>query len=346
MSAPELTPNESNEAEAPSGGLPVDPRAIALGLWELRLWLLGSAVAAAILAAAVGKLFAERVYTAETVMLFQAPSEDSPEGQSIPSLLTLLNMVKLTSNLEVVRERLKLPVDLRGLGAVTSVAVQPNTTLVTITAKWDDPKEAAAIANTLREAFLENQTRLRREEAEARIQDVEKRMAPVTAELAAAEETLRAFTSENRIVDLSQEARATLDELAAVNLLLEQARIDKKSIDLQVENTARIVEELQEQAKREQADAAAMSDAMSETNIRSSGSANRSWTTRSSAPTRRSFVKRSWRSSGPGRTSKRAGFRKPSLMPPSPSLTSSRRGPSIRRKWRAGNKRSGISTRR
>ncbi|MBI1290654.1 hypothetical protein GC173_05360 [bacterium] len=262
------TANDSDAEPAASPGLPVDPRAILIGLWQLRLWLGGALIIALVLGGSLGKIFAQRIYTAETVLLYQAPPVDSPEAATIPSLLTLLNMVKLSANLETVRERLKLPVEIKALGAATNVAVQQKTTLVTITAKWEDPKEAAAIANTLREAFLENQTRLRREEAEARIADIAKLMEPVTAKLATAEEELRKFTSENRIVDLSQEARATLDELGAVNLLLEQARIDKKSIDLQVENTARIIADLQEQAEREQAAAAATSDAMSETNIR------------------------------------------------------------------------------
>lgn len=258
---------------APDGGgkgpgLPVDPRAIALALWRLKL-LLAAGVAVAVVAAyAAAKSMAERTYRAETVMLFQAPPDDSPEAQTIPSLMTLLNMVKLPANLQAVSDELGLGVDERVLGGATHAEVRHGTSLVVIRATWSDPHTAAAIANSLRETFLRTQTRLRREDAEARVRDVESRLAAVRSELAEADEALRLFSRENRVVHLSHEARALLDELASVNLLLEEARTRQRTVDLQAANADRIIAELEQKAAAEAEQQAALSDAMSETNIR------------------------------------------------------------------------------
>lgn len=262
------SPSGSLPDEEDAGGFALDPRAIAVSFWGFRYWLAGGIVLAVCVALAVAHFLAERTYTAETVMLYQPPPVETPEAATIPSLNTLLSMVKLSSNLEVVRERLELPVDLRHLGAATSVDLQQRTTLVNIKARWDNPRVAADIANTLRDAFLENQARLRREDAEGRIRDLENRLDPVNAVLRQAESALRVFTSENRVVNLSQEARATLDELASVNLLVEQARIEKASLTIQVESADRLIAELEGRLAAEQQAAAALSDAMSETNIR------------------------------------------------------------------------------
>lgn len=261
-------PIPTDDPDAEGGGLPVDLRAIGLGMWLWRWWIAAVAVVALVAAVGVALAFAERVYTAETVMLYNAPPADAPEAANTPSLMTLLSMVKLASNLEAVREKLALPVDLRTLGSAVSVELQQKTTLVLIRVKWDDPKRAADIANAVREAFLENQTALRRRDAESRVRDIEARIAPVARQLAEAEAALRAFTTENRVVHLSEEARAILVELSSVNLLYEQAVVDKKSIDLQAENAQRLISELETQMKAEQQAAAALSDAMSETNIR------------------------------------------------------------------------------
>lgn len=267
---PDDVPIETTaEGEATGGaGLPVDPRAIALALWAIR-WPLAIGVASSlVIGLALAMIFAKRSYTAETLMLYQAPPEQTPEAATMPSLLTLLNMVKLPSNLETVIAQLDLGVDTRTLGGATKVELQPKTTLVMISASWENARKASEIANALRDTFLQTQTRLRRNDAETRVHDLTTRIDAVSAKMAVAEDKLRAFTKENRVVHLSEEARALLDELSSVNLLYEQARIDKRSTELQAANADRLIKELQDEMAKEQQSQAALSDALSETNIR------------------------------------------------------------------------------
>lgn len=256
------------DAEGAGPPLPIDLRAAALALWAWRLWIAGAAVAAVVLGLALGSLLAEREFTAETVILYQPPAPNTPEANTTPSLLTLMNMVKLASNLEQVRSELGLEADARTLGSQVSVELQSKTTLVAIRTRWDSPRRAAEIANKVRDTFLANLGTLYRDDARGRAKELEERLAPVEASLREADEALRAFASENRLLDLTQEARAALDEQTAVNLLYDQALIEKRSIELQAANSERIVAELREQMKQEEQAAAALSDAMSETNIR------------------------------------------------------------------------------
>lgn len=259
-----------DDAEPGGGGpgLPVDPLAILLALWRLRWWAVGGLAAAMVAAVLLATAFATRTYRADTLMLYQAPLEGTPEAQSMPSLLTLLNMVKLPENLAEVNERLQLESDPRSIGGAVNVELQPKSTLLLVRAQWDDAEKAAAIANTVRDVFLENQTQLRRTDAEAKVQDVERRLESVRRDLAIADDRLTSYTTENRIVNLTEEARAMLTEYADTNLLLEQAKAEKRTLDLQVENADRLIAELEQKLSREREAQAAMSDQMSETNIR------------------------------------------------------------------------------
>ncbi|MDX2175662.1 MAG: hypothetical protein SF028_04240 [Candidatus Sumerlaeia bacterium] len=269
MSAlPPPRPPRPADPEESGGGLPFDPMAALAAFLLWRWWLAGAVAVSSALGLLLAVGFAQREYAAETVMLYKAPAEGTPEAAATPSLLTLMRLVKLPANIELLRQRTGIEADVRTVGAATDVTLQPKTTMVVISARWESPRTAAEIANGLRDAFLENQMELRRRDAERQAGDIAARLATVGAELSAAEEALRAFASENRVVNLTEEARATLSELASVNLLYEQALIEKRSVDLQVANAERLTEELKELMKKEQEAAASMSDALSETNIR------------------------------------------------------------------------------
>ncbi|MDK2972920.1 MAG: hypothetical protein PWP23_2675 [Candidatus Sumerlaeota bacterium] len=250
------------------GGLPLDLRALAIGLWQRRMLLVLTGVVSLVLGVALAVLFTERVYTAETVLLYTAPMVEDESGDAGPSLFTQMNMVKLRSNLEEVRNRLSLAAPIKGLGAAISVELQRKTALVSIRVKWTNARDSAAIANTVRDVFLEGQTRIRREDLERRISDLENRLAPVRRELEEADTALKDFTTEHTIVDLAQEAQWTLEEKISLNLLYEQAKIDQQTIHLQAANLDPLIAQLEEKVSAEQGAQAAKTDALSEMNLR------------------------------------------------------------------------------
>jgi len=235
-----------------AAGLPFDLRTLLLGLW--RRWpvaavFIGVSLAAgALLAVAMG----QRTYEVETVLL-NRPQMAAQLGDEFapPPLQTQVHLVTIQANLEAVREKLRLPVTTRRLEAAVEVDVRSRTQLMVITVKWSDPETAAAIANTLRDVFLQKQLSVRKAEARGRVADVEGRLAVVKRDLVVAEAALHEFTTTNKVVDLSKEAQWYLEEMVSVGALLEKAKVDKISVDLQVENLGRIVRQLQDRAKTE-----------------------------------------------------------------------------------------------
>jgi uncharacterized protein involved in exopolysaccharide biosynthesis/Mrp family chromosome partitioning ATPase len=262
--------NEPEQKPESEGGvnLPFDPRALAIGLASRLPWILGGMILVLALALIAALINTERIYRAETVLMYTpAAPEGTPEASG-PSLFTLVGMVKLEKNLRVVREKLQIPASLGTLGRAIQVEVERRTSLVMIRVEWDDPQMVAAIANTVREVFLEDRYNTHSEETGRRIGEVEQGLALNNKKLAEADAALRGYTMENKIVDLSKEAQWFLEELTNLSVLHEQAKIEKSTVELQTANIQRVVQELQERIAKEQTEIAAQTDALSETNIR------------------------------------------------------------------------------
>ncbi|RMG46938.1 MAG: hypothetical protein D6723_16675 [Acidobacteria bacterium] len=267
----ERTPIPNDRADDIDAGseLPFDIRTFLLGL--LRRWpiVVISTILFAALGVAGALLFGSRTYKAETVLLYKPSSVAGVENDLYvpPPLPTQLHLVKLQSNLEEVRRRLKLPATLKALGAACDVVVERKTNLMIIRVEWDSPDMAAAIANTLRDVFLENQRRLRRTEVGKDLRDLEKRLEAIRQQLKKADAALKEFTTTHNVVDLEQETQWYLDELTSIELLLEQAQVEKKTIEKQMKNLDRIIEDLKRRVAKEQAQSAQL-EALSDVNLR------------------------------------------------------------------------------
>jgi Mrp family chromosome partitioning ATPase len=155
--------------------LPFDPLTLVRALrrrWRLALGAVGVAMVVGIIA---GLGAGERVYSAETVLLYRPRADvwagDSSARLDSLSLRTQGNLVKVRSNLESVRERLTLPVSIERLGAAVSVVVERgDDNLLIIGAEWSEADATAAIANTMRDVFLQGQVRLKYQEEATLVQ--------------------------------------------------------------------------------------------------------------------------------------------------------------------------------
>jgi len=244
----------SNEAELQPEQLPFDPRTIALGLWRRRLVFALIAVLAVCMGALGGLKLGAKTYKEHTVLL-HSPVDGNSES---PALLTQMNMIKIRSNLETVRRELKLEARLNQLGTATDVRVGRDTSLLHVEVTWDDPRQAARIANALRDVFLRNQDSLRRIKTERYIDDLGRRLETVNNQLAHAGRLLQEFESMNQVVDLDKEAQWYLEELTTLEIMIEQAQIEDSAIRLQTENIDRIIENLRQRVLEERADAAGL----------------------------------------------------------------------------------------
>ena len=224
---------ETQQAPEAGVGLPFEPLTLLIGL--LRRWKILAIffVVSIALGLFAGIKFGTRIYEAETVMLY-TPEEGTEEGLGrTPPLATQIQMVKIPSNLEEVRERLKLPTSLKALGRACRVWVERKTSLVFIRAKWDSAKKVAAITNTLRDVFIANQVRLAKENAGRDLRDLEARFKKVRSQLLDADGRLQKFITTNKIVDLDMEVKWNLEQLTSLELLLSNAKVDRDTLELQ-----------------------------------------------------------------------------------------------------------------
>jgi Mrp family chromosome partitioning ATPase/uncharacterized protein involved in exopolysaccharide biosynthesis len=251
----------------PAGGLPFEPLTLLIGV--LRRWKIFAIffVCSIPLAGVAGMTFGTRIWEAETVMLYNPRDLGKDSILQTPPLETQIHMVKIPSNLEEVREKLQLPTSLKALAKACQVYVQRKTALFFIKTQWDDAQKVAAIANTLRDVFIQQQLELLKDAATTELRGLESRFTNVTDQLKKADQRLQKFISENKIVDLDLEIKWNLEQLTSLELLLSNARVDKETLELQKVSLEKRIEVMSAQEAKEKAAAAQTTD-LADLNIR------------------------------------------------------------------------------
>jgi succinoglycan biosynthesis transport protein ExoP len=251
----------------PSGGLPFEPLTLLIGL--LRRWKIFAIffILSIPLGAFAGLTFGTRIWEAETVMLYNPKDMGEDSVLRSPPLETQIHMVKIPSNLEKVREKLQLPTSLKALARACQVYVQRKTSLFFIRTKWDNAEKVAAIANTLRDVFLEHQLQLLKAAAASELRGLEFRFKNVTNQLKKADQKLQQFISKNKIVDLDLEIKWNLEQLTSLELLLSNARVDKETLELQKASLEEKIRVMMAETAKETA-AAAQTRGLGDLNIR------------------------------------------------------------------------------
>jgi len=255
---------QAQEQSAPQA-LPFDIRTFGIGLWRRRRLLIFCLLLSGAAGIVAGLMMGQQTFEAQTVLLYK-PSGDTRE-EDRPSLFTLLSMVKLKSNLMETRERLHLAASLGAIGAAVIVEIQRQTTLMSIRVQWSNAEDAAAIANTIRDVFIENQRRVRSEKAGVEIRDSEAQLAEIKRTLKLAEDALQAYSISNRIIDLSKEAQWYLEQLTTLDVQYERTRAQKNTIDLQFANVASIISNLRVRVQQESQSQGQLGD-VTETNVK------------------------------------------------------------------------------
>ena len=258
---------QTPDTPGPAGGLPFEPLTLLIGL--LRRWKIFAIffILSIPLGAFAGLKFGTRIWEAETVMLY-TPKEGVEEGVlRAPPLATQIHMVKIPTNLEKVREKLKLATSLKGLARACQVHVQRKTALFFIRVKWDSAEKVAAIANTLRDVFLEHQLELVKADAGKELRGLEVRFKNVNKQLEKADGKLQQFISKNKIVDLDMEVKWNLEQLTSLELLLSNARVDKETLELQKSSLEGKIRVMMAKEAKEKA-TAAQTHGLADLNIR------------------------------------------------------------------------------
>lgn len=210
----------------PEEKLPFDPRTLLLGLWRRRRALGAVFLGSCLLGVAAGLLLGGQLYEAETLLLY-----NPVEGTS-SSLPTLLNMVKVRSNLAGVRKRLHLDCTLEALGSACDVRIYPDTDLMSIRARWTSAVGVAAIANTLREVFVDSQQDLEQRVLASQIRDLEEHLGAVARQLGEALAAFQEYAGTADGGEVEAKVQSYLDEFARIDRLYKQAQVEKEFTDL------------------------------------------------------------------------------------------------------------------
>ncbi len=208
--------------------LPLDVRTLLIGIWAKRLVLLVAIPLAIILGAGVGLALGRQTFESHVLVLYRPVS---PTDQADPAarLQTRRDIVKVNDNLEEVRNRLNLDVSLDQLGSLYEVVVPKQSTLMTISAKWNNSETASQLANTLANVFIEAQLRLSSTESasdeysrlEEQQQDVANRLAAVNLQIASLNSMDMAYRSHTG--GNPNDAKA-LKDISAVTRRIERIR--------------------------------------------------------------------------------------------------------------------------
>ena len=98
------------------------------------------------------------------------------------------------------------------------------TDILQISYKDTNPKRAAAVVNTLINAYLDNHTRVNRAETQSARQFIEKQLPQAEATVTKAELALRQFKEQNQVVALDEEAKSAVTTIADFEKQITEAK--------------------------------------------------------------------------------------------------------------------------
>jgi uncharacterized protein involved in exopolysaccharide biosynthesis len=189
--------------------MPVDIARVLRALFRGKWWILGAALAGAILGFAVGKFFIPSTWVSDGVLELERPEGANPAD--LADVGSLAESIHSRPVLERVRDRLQIEGDIAGLRARIVVTSDANHQTIKVTAGDKSADSAATLVNTVMEVFMEYQAEREKERVEAKLVDIEGRVSAANTNLAAAREAYDEFRRSNGISDLTTDQEAQIE---------------------------------------------------------------------------------------------------------------------------------------
>jgi uncharacterized protein involved in exopolysaccharide biosynthesis len=210
---------ESEELGGGRAGIPMDPLRLWRALRSRWQWIFVAGVIGAFIGAAVAKKYVSQTFAAQAVLAYEGEADaDSPERQ------TILESVTLTSNLEEVSKRMKLPLPAGMLRGFVSLTANENTNMITVDGTWATPEGAANIVNTLIDVFLDARQRVVRERLNAEVTRLRSAVEQASSKYTDASKEYDKFRRENGITDISQERELAITQAAELAVQADNAK--------------------------------------------------------------------------------------------------------------------------
>lgn len=196
---------------------------------------------------------AKATWEVEGVLLYRPPPiSDSQRGvYSPPSMQTLQNLITTPQTLEILREEFSLGMPLEVLERQFTVEQPRNTEKITITMKWSNGEDAAALVNRLMELFIEQVETRRRKEIEGYVGGLDASLKRTRARLEEAQRAFRTKATFQDVKDLRTEIERLRKEVAEQEALVSTRRGEYQSAQAQLIIYKESVQRLREEMKKD-----------------------------------------------------------------------------------------------
>lgn len=243
-------PDES-DSPAPSGrpGTPIEPsrlfRALRRGRWILLL----AAIIGVIAGALAAKFLVKRDYEAGASLRFEGvtPFEEGARADVRRDLPPQISTFSQPALLESIRNRMGLDAPLYVIQSRITLASDPETGLVSITTRAQDPVEAANFANIVIDEFLDNRRTWRAEQIRNFIGTLDGRIAEAQVERDQARARYDAFRRDHGVTDLNSEQEGALTQAANLRAEANMANTTVAALEARI---AQLQEQVNQQPAR------------------------------------------------------------------------------------------------
>ncbi|MFK8004539.1 MAG: GumC family protein [Polyangiales bacterium] len=208
-------------------GSPIELRRVFWSLWRKKLILIVAALVAAGIGFATGKFAIKPNYEASATLRYDGFAGQNPMDiqRDLPSLTAVAYSESLLRTLRVAAG---LDANIDMMRALANVHSDPGTGLVTFTAYGGTAEDAANLANTFVDTFMEHHRARRERELGTSVQSFDQRIEAASEELQLARDAYDAFREANGITNLSDEQEGVMTQAAEM-----RSQADIKMTELQ-----------------------------------------------------------------------------------------------------------------
>lgn len=218
----------SGEPAAPAKrhGHPVDGYRLYRAAWRGRKALVLAAVVGCVAGVAAAKLLVGHTYEAFALMVF----EGLPEVPGMPDrgpaeFNTLMGAVRMPSNLVETMKRRHIDQPLRTFQKRIEVDSQAGSNRVTVSAQAETAADAAKLADTVVDVFIEYQTNVEATRLRDHLETVESDLSLARTDLGKARRAYDSFRELNGIANLTIEQEAAIKQAADLQAAAAAARV-------------------------------------------------------------------------------------------------------------------------
>ena len=201
-------------------GPPLDVRRFLRGLWTRRWLIVGITGAFVLLSALLAFTLLDRKWEAAAVLVQRTHQDKFALGSSTPfnpqeyNLKTMLDTVKLSTNLDAVMRATGVSVLRRTLAAAIDVAPGKDSSMFQVKVTWEDPQTAAAIANQVASMLIDRSRSMRRKDAEDAYEYYSAQLDEARVTRRTLNADMQRFQADTKATDFDTEIKVLIEELS------------------------------------------------------------------------------------------------------------------------------------